>query len=251
LEQDQKRILDLIPFAQKLDEKAIKFSIDIIGTGPQEVELNQAIHDSALSDRVFLRGWQDHDSLYERFLPRLDCLIHFAHTEGVTIAPREAMAHGVVPVISQFTGLNSEQQFVHELNSLTFPVGDLESAAASISRLISEPGLLKRLSRNALTSQNGKYTFVGSMDAWAEALDRCLEQPPAMGAVPKLDVLADGRLTRMGMSPRAAQRVRDILGRQHFHSDPGSEWPTGSGLLTEDVAAEIMSFAADYENIKC
>jgi hypothetical protein len=199
---------------------------------------------------VKLHGWQSKERLYQEFLPNMDCLIHFAHTEGVTIAPREAMAHGVVPVISQFTGIGTEQQFVHELNSLTFPVGDMESATASIDRLVSEPGLMERLSKNALTSQKGKYTFAGSMDAWAQALDRCLEQPRAMGSS-KLDILADGRLSRMGVPPRAAQRLRDLFGRKHLHSDPGNEWPVGSGLLTEDVADVIMRLAVDYENPQC
>jgi glycosyltransferase involved in cell wall biosynthesis len=251
LDQDQKRILDTEPFLRELDRKGIDYTLDVVGTGPYETQLSQSLTGWVVQGRVKFHGWQPRDRLYLEFFPKMDCLIHFAHTEGVTIAPREAMAHGVVPVISEFTGLEAEQQFVHESNSLTFPVGDMKAAATNIGRLMSESGLMERLSKNAMASQSGKYTFDGSMDAWAKALDHCVEQPPAIGAVSKLSGPVDGRLTRMGMSPRAAQRVRDILGRQHFHSDPGSEWPTGSGLLTEDVAAEIMSFAADYENIKC
>jgi hypothetical protein len=178
----------------------------------------------------------------------MDCFIHFAHTEGITIAPREAMAHGVVPVISQFAGLHTEQQFVHEDNCLTFPVGDIKSAAANITRLISEPGLFRRLSNNALTSQTGKYTFAGSMDAWAEAFDRCLKQPPATGATPNLNHPADGRLTRLGLSPRVAQRIRDLFGRRQIHNDPGSEWPTGSGLMTAEAAEGILQFGREFEN---
>jgi glycosyltransferase involved in cell wall biosynthesis len=251
LDQDQKRILDADPFVRELDKKGIDYTLDVVGAGPYETQLSQNLSGWVAQGRVKFHGWQSKDRLYLEYFPNMDCLIHFAHTEGVTIAPREAMAHGVVPVISEFTGLEAEQQFVHEANSLTFPVGDMESAAANIGRLMSEPGLMERLSKTALTSQNGKYTFAGAMDAWAEALDRCLEQPPAIGAVPKLSGPADGRLTRMGLSPRAAQRIRDLFGRQHLHRDPGSEWPTGSGLLTEDVAAEIMRFAVDYENTKC
>jgi glycosyltransferase involved in cell wall biosynthesis len=247
LDQDQKRILDAEPLLRELDKRGIDYALDMVGTGPYETELSRRLANWVDQGRVRFHGWQSKDRLYLDFFPNMDCLVHFSHTEGVTIAPREAMIHGVVPVISQFTGLKAEQQFVHEFNSLTFPVGDMESAAASIGRLMSEPGLLLRLSKNALTSQNGNYTFAGSMDAWAEALDRCLEQPPALGHLLKLRPPADGRLARMGLSPRAAQRIRDLLRRRHSHTDPGSEWPTGSGLLTEEAAAEIMRFAADYE----
>ena len=251
LEQDQKRILDAESFLRELDKKRIEYTLDIVGTGPLETELSQRLSGWIDQGRVKLHGWQSQDRLYHEFFPNMDCLIHFAHTEGVTIAPREAMAHGVVPVISEFTGLEAEQQFVHESNSLTFPVGDMESAAANIDRMMSEPGLMERLSRNALASQNGKYIFEGSMDAWAKALDQCMVQPPATGALTKLPSPVDGRLSRLGLPPGAAQRLRDIFGRRHSHTDAGSEWPTGSGLLTADVAAEIMRFAADYDNPKC
>jgi hypothetical protein len=101
-----------------------------------------------------------------------------------------------------------------------------------------------------MRSHAGKYTFDGGMDAWAEALDRCMELPPMIGPVPKLNLPADGRLTRAGLSPRAAQRLRDLVGRRQIHNDPGSEWPTGSGLMTEDARAEIMRFAADCEDTR-
>ena len=39
---------------------------------------------------------------------RLDCLLNFSPTEGVTIAPREGLVHGVVPVLSRFPGLVAE-----------------------------------------------------------------------------------------------------------------------------------------------
>ncbi len=251
LEEGQKRISNLAPFLRELDGRSIEYTLDIIGTGPAESQVKEDLSPWVDRRQVVFHGWQDRGCLYKRFYPALDCLIHFAHTEGVPLAPGEALMHGVVPVISQFTGLKTEGQFVHETNALTFPVGDIQEAANHIQRLVSEPGLLERLSAAAMSSQTGKRTFDGSMDAWAEALDRCLELAPAMGSAPNLNTPADGRLTRLGLSPRSAQRVRNLFGRRHIHTDPGSEWPNASGLLTEDVAAEIMRFALDCENIKC
>jgi glycosyltransferase involved in cell wall biosynthesis len=239
--------LDIVPFVRRLDEIGIAYTLSIVGEGPEESELREALKSQVLDGTVSFFGWKNNDELYESVYPRLDCFINFSPAEGVTISGREAMVHGVVPVMSRFIGLKTEGQYIHESNSLTFPVGDVAAAAANLERLAIDPGLLRRLSENAADSQTGKYTFAGAMDAWAEALDRCLEQPPMIGPVPKLSLPADGRLTRMGFSPRVAQRLRDLLGRQHLHSDPGSEWPTGSGLMTEDVEAEIMRFAADYE----
>ena len=248
LDEGQKRISDMVPFLRALDSSPIEYSLDIIGTGPSESQLRQDLSARVDQGQVTFHGWQDRNSLYAKFYSALDCLIHFAHTEGVPLAPGEALMHGVVPVISEFTGLKTERQFVHETNALTFPVGDTQEAARQIRRLVGEPGLLERLSAAAMSSQTGKRTFSGSMDAWAEALNRCLELPPAIGPVPRLNVPPDGRL--LGLDFHLVQlSVSGIFsGRRHIHTDPGSEWPNKSGLMAEDVAAEIMRFAVDHEN---
>jgi glycosyltransferase involved in cell wall biosynthesis len=242
IEQKQKRIFDLAYFLENLNQKRIPYLADIIGTGPEENELKEKLKPSILEGSVRFHSWQSRDNLYEKFYPTFDCLVHFANTEGVTMAPREAMVHGVVPVISEFTGLKIEGQFVHEHNSLTFPIGDIESAGRNIQRLLNEKGLHQRLSENAIKSQKGKYTFQGAIDAWAEAFDRCLYQPPSCGTIPKLNFPSDGRLTRYGLSPWLAQRIRDLLARSYVHEDPGSEWPWHSGLITEGAAREILQF---------
>jgi hypothetical protein len=157
------------------------------------------------------------------------------------------MAHGVVPVVSRFIGLAAEGHFVHEMNALTFPVGDVEAAAACVRRLLAEPGLLRRLSENAMQSQRGRYSFEGATRAWAEAFDRCVEQPARTGDLPRAPFPPDGRLARLGVPPWLAQQVRDLLGRRHDHTDPGSEWPTGSELMTWEAADSIRRFGERLE----
>jgi glycosyltransferase involved in cell wall biosynthesis len=248
LAQKDKSILDMVPLLAQLEERGLAYHLSIVGDGPDAAVLREMLVPYISSGRVTFCGWKDRDNLYETVYPKLDCVVHFSPAEGVPIAAGEAMAHGVVPVLSQFIGLKTERLYLHDFNSLVFKVGDVASAADHLHRLATEPGLLRRLSENALRSHAGKYTFDGAMDAWAEALDRCMEQPPMLGPVPTLSLPKDGRLTRIGLSPAKAQRLRDLLGRQHVHSDPGSEWPTGSGLMPDDVAVEIMRFAADHEN---
>lgn len=247
LEQGQKRVFDLIPFLEALDSRDIPYELSVVGTGPASTELTRRLEPWVQKRQVKILGWQDQQSLYSKIFPDLDCLVHFAHTEGVTIAPREAMAHGVVPIISQFIGLKTEGQFMHEGNSLTFPVGDTNAAVDKVVRLMEEPGLLSRLSQNAINSQKGIYTFEGSMDAWAESFNRCISQPPLSGPAPRLPAQIDGRLSQLNIPPRIAQRVRDLLGKRYIHNDPGSEWPTGIGWMTNDVAREIQNFAFDWE----
>jgi hypothetical protein len=149
--------------------------------------------------------------------------------------------------MSQFVGIKSEGLYVDETNALIFPVGNTVAAGDNIIRLSGDQQLLIRLRQNASQSQTGKYSYDGAIKAWVEALDRCLDRPPAMGPIPKLTFAPDGRLARMGLSPKVAQLVRNVLGMRMVHSDPGGEWPQGSGLLTDKTAEEIMRFARDHE----
>jgi glycosyltransferase involved in cell wall biosynthesis len=246
----QKRIRDLIVLLELLEGSAFPYRLDVVGTGPVEAELRSRLSRLVNAGRVSFHGWLPRETLYQNIYPVLDCLVHFAHTEGVTIAPREAMTHGVVPVISRFVGLSVERHFFHEVNALTFPVGDVAAAAACVRRLFTEPRLLRRLSENAMQSQSGRYSFEGATSAWAEALDRCLVEPTRTGKLPKVPFPPDGRLTRLGVSPWMAQRVRDLLGRRHRHTDPGSEWPTGSGVGNRETVDSILRFAAEVDTAR-
>ncbi len=247
INQEQKRSLDLLPTLERLERLGISFTLAIAGSGPQEEELKSSLHRFIRSGQVTWYGWVSRERLYEELYPEMDCLLHFAQVEGVTISPREAMAHGVVPVISRFAGLKCEGQFLHEKNSLTFPVGDTEGAAEHLRRLVQEPGLLTRLSAEAIRSQSGVYGFEGNLDAWAAAFDRSLELPPLTGPVPGGDRADKGRLARLGLSPWLAQRLRDLTGRRPLYDDPGSEWPTSTRQIPRETAQALMDFAREYE----
>jgi glycosyltransferase involved in cell wall biosynthesis len=247
LDGEQKRMFDLPPLLDKLEALGIAFSMDIAGIGPAEAELRSRLAARVRDGSVRFLGWMQRDALYERIYPKAHCFLHFAAWEGMTIAPREAMAHGVVPVITQFSGLRAEGQFRDGENALTYPVGDTDAAAYCIRRLVQEPQLFERLSAAAQASQGGRYSFQGSMDAWSEAFERCLEQPVKMGSLPRIPTRTSGRLARLGLPIGAQDFMRALLGRRQQHSSPGSEWPTSSGLLAEDTRQALGRFAQDLD----
>lgn len=247
LEQEQKRVFDLVTTLESLERLGVRFTLAVAGAGPQEEELKSRLGRYLDSGVATWHGWVSRERLYEEVYPRLDCLLHFAQVEGVTISPREAMAHGVVPVISEFPGLRCERQFLNDVNSLTFPVGETAAAAEHVLRLATAPGLITRLSAAAIRSQTGIYGFEGNLDAWAAALDRSLELPPMTGPVPRVDRSDRGRLARLGISPWLAQRIRDLAGRRPVSDDPGSEWPTSTRQIPREDAEELLRFAREYE----
>jgi glycosyltransferase involved in cell wall biosynthesis len=246
LDPDQKRALDLIDFVRSIEKSGLDATMDIVGSGPAEAELRQALSSETVAGRVRFHGWRTQDELYEEIYPSLDVFVHFAHTEGVTIAPREAMAHGVVPVVSNFIGRAAERQFVDEETALVFPVGDTGRAKDLVLRLHHDPALFGRLSNAARLSQAGPYSADGAIAAWAQAIKHCANSPQLRAsAVPKLRATDPGRLSSLGLSELWAHRLRQITGVRRAHYDPGSEWPTGSGELSDESSRELAGIACD------
>jgi glycosyltransferase involved in cell wall biosynthesis len=232
IEQLQKRALDLVPFVEELERRGLAFTVDVAGAGGALDELRARL------PRARFYGWLSTDALYERIYPELDVLVHFAEWEGLTIAPREAMAHGVVPVVSRFIGA---EDFVDGENALTFPVGDIAAAADAIERLDRDRALLEKLSRSARASQTGVRSEQGAIDAWADVFRDVAARESRIGEVLP-DVARDpGLLTRLHVPDALAEIVRGF--RKRPHGDPGSEWPHWSGVPDEALANEVMRFS--------
>jgi hypothetical protein len=240
--------MDLPVFLEELSRREVAFEMHVAGTGPAEPELRRLLARWIADGSVRMHGWVSQAELYENLYPESDCFVHFAAWEGMTIAPREAMAHGVVPVISRFPGLRLERQFVEGQTALTFEVADVRGAADCVERLSLEPGLLAGLSARAAQSQGGRRSFDGAMDAWAQALDHCLQMPACRGPLPAIPSRSRGRLSRWGIPGHLQDRIRDLLRRKVRHRSPGSEWPTSSGLAETGASDELRILAQELDS---
>jgi glycosyltransferase involved in cell wall biosynthesis len=248
LEEAQKRVLDLVDTLAFLVAVGIPFTCQVVGSGPAEGELRRRLVERGLERHVVFHGWLSTERLYEEVYPNLEVLLHFAAWEGMPIAPREAMAHGVVPVVSRFVGCQAEGQFVHGENTLAFDVGNAPQAAAEVARLHENRALLRRLSDAARRSQEGIRSERGAIAAWAEAFTGALKRPARRGPrVPRLPWPPTGRLERWGLPPHWAEALRRWSGRKSLHADPGGEWPHASGLADPARLHAIADFAAAYE----
>jgi glycosyltransferase involved in cell wall biosynthesis len=235
LEQLQKRIRDLPLLANELTRRGVPFTLTIAGAGSLADEVRAALPDAAFV------GWLTTAELYERVYPELDVLVHFAEWEGVTIAPREAMVHGVVPVVSRFTGLAMERQMIEGENALTFAVGDIAAAADCIECLHRDRTLLARLAANAAGSQQGIRSEEGALDAWAAAFQDALVRPARVGSALPLAPGNAGLLTRLRVPPAVAEGLRRL--RRREHDEPGAEWPHWSGVADPELARRLVEFA--------
>lgn len=250
LEDRQKRIWDLVRIAETLCAKGLKFHLRIAGSGPEQEALKAKLKGLLGTDFVF-DGWIDDPDRLREFFRQIDVFVHAAGNEGVTIAPREAMAEGVVPVISEFVGFWTEGHFRPGENCLSFPTGDVEAAARAIARLESDRALLGRLSAAAAHSQSDIYSSEGAIDAWATSFDRCLIMPsqPAPRQSPSKNP-CPGRLSRFGVPPAIAQALRDMLGRTPNHLNGGNEWPHAGPPADGLFAQALREYSSASESSK-
>jgi glycosyltransferase involved in cell wall biosynthesis len=242
-----KRVFDLIAVVRRLEQLELPYKLSIVGVGPDLPALKAALETPERDSRISFLGWCSHVELYRHILPGLDCVMNFSPNEGVTIAPREGMIHGAVPVLSRFPGLLIEGVFQPNHNSLIFEVGDLEEAAHHLANLQHQPGLLERLSANALCSQTGPYIFEYSMDGWATALSACLSLSPKLnGGLPKRSK-PKPRLERMGVPEAFADRLRAMAGRIPIPGGPGDEWPHCWAPLPAGAQTDLERFTRSIE----
>lgn len=231
LEQVQKRILDLPLLAEELQRRGVPFTLRAAGSGNETEELRRR------TPSLRYDGWLSLEELYERVYPELDVFVHFAEWEGLTIAPREAMAHGVVPVVSRFAGA---EDFLDGVNALTFPIGDVGAAADAIERLHRDRALLERLSLAARGSQIGVRSEEGAIDAWETLLRGTMQAPSRIGTLPEAP-RDSGLLTRLRVPAPLAEVVRRI--RRREHGEPGNEWPHWSGMPDARLERELREWA--------
>lgn len=165
-QQNRKVVLYVGRLAEK---KGVKYLIDamkevdaklvIVGDGPLKEELEQQ---AAQVDRdIVFMGKRNHDELKTIFASA-DAFAAPSITakdgdeEGVPVSIIEAMASGV-PVLSTKSG-GIADLIKNEVNGIMVKEKDSKSIAVNLSRILCEPELAHRLSRNALQTA-GEYDY--------------------------------------------------------------------------------------------
>ncbi len=98
-----------------------------------------------------------------------DFILKLSREESFARPVLEMFAAGGTAVVAEFAG--HEEYILHDHNALTVPVNDKDAAIKAVARLIGEPGLMARLSREA--SATARTRCLGqSNDLLADELDQ-------------------------------------------------------------------------------
>lgn len=151
--QEQKRILDLIPFAETAGDAVV---VDVYGDG----NAMDALRAAELSN-VTLHGAVSHADVLAA-MDEADVLLLFSEYEGLPLVLLEASARGVIPVVTDIrSGVGELVR--HGENGLLFPVGD-PVAASNLVR----GGVLHAGMRKAARSLGESFRFCDCLQAYAQ-----------------------------------------------------------------------------------
>ena len=153
LENNQKGILYLPEIGQILKEKNILFNLDIIGDGPDFDLLKEKIKNLKLENNIKLLGRKNHNELLT-IISKYHIFLMPSKYEGHPIALLEAMAYGIVPIV---TNVNNaiEQTVKNGINGFLCDKQNVKKFSEKILFLHKNRNKLKDMSKEAyLTIKN-------------------------------------------------------------------------------------------------
>lgn len=141
---DHKDYYTFIDTAYIIKSQGIKAKYLLIGEGVLKLELTKYGKSKGMQSDLIFTGFRND---MEDILPEFDFFLLTSKTEGLGTSILDAMACQVAVVCTNAGGIPEIVQ--HEVNGLLSDVGDAESLASSVSRLISYPALKQKLIHKA------------------------------------------------------------------------------------------------------
>ncbi len=223
LEQSQKRLLDLPGIGERLAALGVDFRIEVIGDGPDEGLLREAVASTSVSERFVFRGAVVPAKLLgEELRPGRILLVTSAWENGPLVL-FQAMARGMAAVSSRYVGSGREGALLDGVNCRLFEIGDLDAAATCLASM-RDPEVRARLAMAGRRMVADCYSRERSATAWDCALREIIDRPlrPVRAAPEPLP--RAGRLDRL-FGARLADLVRESIGMRAHVADAGDEWP--------------------------
>ena len=132
--------LDTLLEAAAVLPREMDWQIDIVGEGEDRAKIEAQITYLGLSDRVTLHGWQANPY---PFIRQAHATILCSEYEGFSNSVLESMILGT-PVITSFCSSDAEDMAKRSV-ALGFHVGDVETLARHLERILTDAALCARL----------------------------------------------------------------------------------------------------------
>lgn len=253
LTEQDKRVMDMPAVVQELEARGVDFTLDVVGSGPCEAALREALAGSVERGKVRLHGFVEPERLRREFYGQWDVLLMFSQSEAFGISLVEAMTHGVVPVSSQFVGHRSEGFLREGETARLFDIGDARGCARAVQELAEDREQLERLAKRAWAWVREHYSWERCTRDWVEALET-IRRLPQRACPDKLPRVLDEGHSLAGRWPWLPKRLSDAYYamRLRLRGVPevmrrGEEWPMFTRCFDEEALARVEAAAVERE----
>jgi glycosyltransferase involved in cell wall biosynthesis len=162
---ERKRMHVLIRALSILRDQGTRLRVGILGQGPDEAKLRALTKELELEAQVDFLAYRDD---VETVLQSARIFALASAWEGVPFALMEAMAVGLVPVVTDVGTISDWVR--HNQNGKLLPVDDAGAVARSISELLADDGRELRAFRKELERERARLGFDAGVGVWRDIL---------------------------------------------------------------------------------
>jgi glycosyltransferase involved in cell wall biosynthesis len=163
----QKRVHLFPEILEGLKKSGIPFQWTIVGEGDQRLNLESLMASNRPEQQVVFTGLLPNAQVPD-LLEKQDVFLLASDAEGLPISLLEAMAHGVVPVVSDLE--SGIRDVVDAANGMLVPVDDVEGYARAIIHLHEHRDELAAKSAAAHERVKKEFSVEAMADRWLTAL---------------------------------------------------------------------------------
>jgi glycosyltransferase involved in cell wall biosynthesis len=153
---EQKGIEFLPEIISRIKDHPLFDRLDVFGEGPMEKELKLTIERLNLQSKINIKGSINHNSV-SKIIPEYDIFLMPSLMEGHPIALLEAMACGLVPVVSELPG-STDFVVDHENNGYLCEAGNVDQFVANVV-LALENTNLEKMALKARSSIKERFSY--------------------------------------------------------------------------------------------
>ncbi|MGA8211731.1 MAG: glycosyltransferase [Nocardioidaceae bacterium] len=190
----QKRLRQAVEAMRLVVADVPQARLDIFGDGPRADSLQQAVDRLGLSGSVTLRG---HDPRARDTLWRSSAFVMTSGYEGYPLSTLESMSHAC-PVVSYDIKYGPREQITDGVDGFLVPSGDVETLAARLRTLLTDPGLVERMG-SAAREKAAHHGYDRFLSDWVSVVQAAVRLKSARTTIEeaRLDVTELG----VGLAP--------------------------------------------------
>lgn len=214
----QKRPDVLARILARLAERRIEFHALIVGDGEVRAEFESLVIQLQTHPSVSCFGAVSHDR-WLGLLHAADIFLMPSAHEGISIALLEALAAGVVPVVSDVGGQN---EVVSEESGFLIPLsdGEVDQYAGTLARLIGSGELRAQMGKAGRLLIRHEFSREATFNQFERIMSEALESP---GKSSRSGLLPNSLAIELATSALEMERLNRTIVRLHEHAsgDPG------------------------------